>query len=78
MVFAPHCELHFYFIKKNIFSQYQPLVFTNIGKANVTKYKKVVQNYLPNYLQRLCTRYGWMPILYSDFHIGSQFGSASP
>ena len=54
MVFAPHCELDFYFIKKCLFSQHQPLVFTNIGKANVTKHKKVIQNYPPNYLQRLC------------------------
>ena len=39
MVFAPHCELHLYFIKKYIYiySQHQPLVFTNTGKANVTK-----------------------------------------
>ena len=36
MVLAPHCELHLYFIK-NIFSQHQPLVFTNISKACVTK-----------------------------------------
>ena len=39
MVFAPHCELHLYFIKIYIFSQHQPQVFTNIGKANVTKHK---------------------------------------
>ena len=45
MVLAPHCELHLHFIK-DTFSQHQPLVSTNIGKANVTKHKKVVQNYL--------------------------------
>ena len=38
-----------------IWSTSAPYFFTNIGKANVTKHKKVVQNYLPNYLQRLCT-----------------------
>ena len=55
-------------LKKYIFSQHQPLFFTNLGKANVTKHKKVVQNYLPNYLQRLCTRYRWVLILYATEH----------
>ena len=32
--------------KKYIFSKHQPQVSTNIGKANVTKHKKVVQNFL--------------------------------
>ena len=41
MVFAPHCELLLYFIKKYIFSQHQPLVSTNTGKANVTEHKIV-------------------------------------
>ena len=69
MVFAPFCELHLYSIKEiYIFSQHQPLVFTNIGKANVTKHKKVVQNYPPNYLQRLCTRYRWVLRLYATEH----------
>ena len=42
---ALHCELDLNFIK-NIFSQHQSLVFTNVGKANVIKHKEVVQNYL--------------------------------
>ena len=67
MVLALHCELHLSFIKK-IFSQHQPLVFTNIGKANVTKHKKMVQNYLQNYLQRLYTRNRWVLILYATEH----------
>ena len=37
-VLASHCELHLYF-RKNIFSQHQPPVFTNIGKASVKKQK---------------------------------------
>ena len=48
--------------------KHQPLVFTNIGKANVTKQKKVAQNYLPNYLQRLCTRYRLVLISYATEH----------
>ena len=54
-------------LKIYIFSQHQPLVFTNLDKANVAKHK-VVRNYLPNYLQRLCTRYRWVLILYATEH----------
>ena len=64
---APHSELHVYFVK-NIFSQNQSIVFTNIGEANLTQHKKVVQNYLQNYLQRLCTRYRLVLILYATEH----------
>ena len=44
-------------LKKYIFSQRQPLVFTNIGKANVTKrkkltwYKTIYQTIYKDYVQ---------------------------
>ena len=54
VVFAPHCELHLYFIKyiyKYIFSQHQP--FTNKGEANVTKkwYKTIYQTIYKDYVR---------------------------
>ena len=41
----------------------------------MTKSEKVIQNYLQNYLQRLCTRYRWVLII--SIHCESKVKSGS-